>query len=439
MTIAAPVVLCSLNARYVHTSLAIRQLAAYVRSQWPQAPRTELLEWTINDQELPIVQRLFSRKAAVYGFSCYIWNITLVRRICRDLKKLLPDALIVWGGPEAGCAAAKWLTSESSVDMIIRGEGEKAWLALLQALDTTGRQPDLSGVPSLSWRQAGSGLLCENPDGPLLEAADWPFPYSAGDLAGMRDRIVYYETSRGCPFQCSYCLSALDRTVRHRPLEQVFHEIDQLMAAGLQQVKLVDRTFNCLTDRAMKIWQYIIDHADQAGRTNFHFEVAGDLLDDQTTDILNEAPTGLIQLEIGVQTIHPDVLAAIGRTSRLERLARQVERLRRGGRVHLHLDLIAGLPGEDLARFGASFDWVWRLRPQQLQLGFLKVLAGSPMAEQARDRGFLWQDEPPYEILKSDCMEFNDLIRLKGMAWILDIYQNSGFCEHSLGLAGRPR
>ncbi|HAL73506.1 MAG TPA: B12-binding domain-containing radical SAM protein [Clostridiales bacterium] len=428
-----PIILCGLNARYVHTNLALRDLAAYVQTHWPDAPAIRLAEWTINDQPLAILRRLYSEQAFVYGFSCYIWNISQIRRISHDLKKLCPQALIVWGGPEAASQASHWLTCEPAVDLIIRGEGEAAWLLLLQAIQT-GQLADvekLSAIPNLSWRDPVSGQIRENPAGPLLDPADWPFPYDEEHLAQLKDRIIYYETSRGCPFNCSYCLSSLDKSVRFRPLSQVFAELDLLMASGLQQVKLVDRTFNCQPDRAFKIWQYLIDHAAKAGLTNFHFEVAGDLIDDRTADLLAQAPPGLIQLEIGVQTIHPDVLRAINRPARLDRLAAQVKRLRAADNVHIHLDLIAGLPGEDLNRFAESLDWVFQLRPQQLQLGFLKVLPGSPMHDTARQRGYIWQNEPPYEILRSDALDFSDLIHLKNVAWLLDVYLNSNFCDRA--------
>ena len=431
MNASDQVILCGLNARYVHTNLALRDLAAYVREHWQDAPQIEICEWTINDQELQILQRLYRQQAAIYAFSCYIWNITLVRRISRDLKKLLPEAIIVWGGPEAGFDASRWLETESAVDLIIRGEGEAVWLALLQHLYNKGSLKDLAAVPNLSWRDPNTGVR-ENSAAPLLDSNSWPFPYTDDDLGSLKDRIIYYETSRGCPFCCSYCLSALDRTVRHRPLPLVFAELDRLMAAGLQQVKLVDRTFNCDPARAFQIWQYIIERSELAGKTNFHFEVAGDLLDDRTTDLLNQAPPGLIQLEIGVQTIQPDVLTAINRPVRLEVLARQVERLRKGSRVHLHLDLIAGLPGEGLDRFSESLDWVYRLRPHQLQLGFLKVLPGTPMQQQAINGGFRWQDEPPYEILQSDSLDFADLTLLKSVEQIIDHYLNNDFCDRVL-------
>ena len=430
MNEALSIALCGLNARYAHTSLALRSLIAYVKKDWPEAPLV-LIEGTVNDQPLVLLQKLYSQKAGIYAFSCYIWNIGLVRRLCRDLKKLLPSSLIVWGGPEAGHAAARWLKDEPSVDLIARGEGEAVFLKLLQTLREHGSS-ELSVVPGISWRGREKGELHENPPALLLNGDEWPFPYTDADLAAAAGRILYLETSRGCPYRCSYCLSALDRGVRYRPAGQTLAEIDRLLEFDLRQVKLVDRTFNCDPDRAYMIWRHLIERAGPSCKTNFHFEVAGDLLDDRTVDLLNTAPAGLIQLEIGVQTIHPDVLRTINRKTDLKRLSRQVSRLRAGDRVHLHLDLIAGLPGESLARFGDSLDFCWSLRPHHLQLGFLKVLPGTPLAKTAKRLGFSWQEEAPYEILKSDQLEFDDLILLKRIAHILDMFTNCDLLRRTI-------
>jgi radical SAM superfamily enzyme YgiQ (UPF0313 family) len=447
------VALCGLNARFSHTNLALRCLAAQVRQNWPQGPQLILTEWTINDPQLDIVRQLYRMNAAVYAFSCYIWNIGLIRALCRQLRKIRPHAWIIWGGPEVSFDAANRLAGEPAVNLISRGEGEISFLNLLHRLFpgpdsvpaywlTPADRPDLGDVPGLTWRELNSGIIHENPDAPLLEPDEWPFPYDPADLAGLNGRIVYYETARGCPFRCAYCLSALDRMVRQRPLPQVYGELDCLIAAGLLQIKLVDRTFNCQPGRARRIWQYLLERREAAGRTNFHFEVAGDLLDDPTVELLNQAPPGLFQLEIGVQTIQPDVLRTISRPTNLAALQRQVRKLRQAGRVHLHLDLIAGLPGEDLESFSQSLDWVWDLQPQQLQLGFLKILPGSPMRQLAAERLFLWQDDPPYEVLQSDKMSFADLDRLKMVAQIIELFHNSGIFSLALpwlaGLWPRP-
>ncbi|HBP37611.1 MAG TPA: hypothetical protein DD640_02510 [Clostridiales bacterium] len=434
------VVLCALNARYSHTSLALRYLRTFVGQRWPQAPQLLLTEWTINDQPANIARQLFRMDAAVYAFSCYIWNISQIRQICRQLRKIRPDAWIIWGGPEVSHDADERLSGDSPVDLILSGEGEMTFLELLRRLypeqETMmvrdAAEARLDSVPGLTWRDPVTGRVRSNPAAPLLKPDAWTFPYTDDDLLASGSRIIYYETSRGCPFRCAYCLSALDKEVRFRPLPQVFAELDRLIAGRLQQVKLVDRTFNCQPERARQIWQYLIDRRETIGGTNFHFEVAGDLLDNESVDLLNQAPPGLIQLEIGVQTINPEVLRIVNRPSRLERLQEQVRKLRRAGRVHLHLDLIAGLPGEDLDSFGHSLDFVWELRPQQLQLGFLKILPGSPMKQLASERGFLWQDDPPYEVLQSDRLNFAGLDLLKTIAQVIDTFHNSGLFGYSL-------
>ncbi len=431
MNLSGPVVLCALNARYSHTCLALRSLRAFAAGKGYTKRELILLAFSINDQPSAILQKLFSRQGAVYAFSCYIWNIQLVSHLSRSLKKILPDALILWGGPEAGAKARQHMTDNLSVDLIVRGEGEMAFADLLNGLDDPGI--DRSDIPGLVWRDE-AGQVIENPVGPLLPGDDWPLAYTSAELEKeLVGRMIYYETSRGCPFSCSYCMSALDRTVRYRPLEQVFAHLDQFLEAGLRQVKLVDRTFNCDPSRAKKIWAYLIDRAGSDPATNFHFEVAGDLLDDASIDLLSQAPPGLIQLEIGVQTIHPEVLAAICRKTDIDRLARQVQKLRRAGSVHLHLDLIAGLPGETLAMFSESVDYILKLRPQQFQLGFLKVLPGSPMHETARKLGFAWADDPPYEILRSDAVTFSELCHLKAVEKMIDFYLNPGFIARAFG------
>ncbi|MEA4888075.1 MAG: DUF4080 domain-containing protein [Clostridiaceae bacterium] len=443
------IVLCGLNARYMHTSLALRDLAAMVRLHWPEEPEPELVlrEWTINDQELMILSRLYRERAAVYAFSCYVWNWNLVRLISRSLKKVCPDAWIIWGGPEMSGDTAEIMRAEPEVDLIISGEGEPAFLHTLQVLYKT-RQPrpasldeHLADIANLTWRDR-SGSVRINPAGPLLAGDGWPFPYTDGDLAAHKEQILYYEAARGCPFHCSYCLSALDKTVRCRPLPLVFAELKRFLAADVRQVKFVDRTFNCQKERALAIWRFLTDQW-QAGpfRTNFHFEIAGDLLDDEAVAVLAVAPPGLFQLEIGVQTIQPAVLQAINRSCRLDILQRRIAAVRRPGNIHIHLDLIAGLPGERFDEFGRSFDWVYRLNPHTLQLGFLKILPGAPMQETARERHFLWQEEPPYEILQSDGLDYGELMTLKQIEQVLDLYDNSGqFSRSVTWLAGRwPR
>lgn len=453
-------VLCGLNARYIHTNLALRSLISHARTDWTSSdqdglpvPTLVLREWSINDQVLAMLARLAREEADCYAFSCYIWNIDMVRRICRGLKKVRPWVKIIWGGPEVSHQAEMLLRPDrrEPVDLIICGEGERAFVALLKALQADkllvnswleNSQMDdslLETVPNLCWRNQASDAVRRNGTAPLLDGSAWPFPYTAGELIADADRILYYETSRGCPFSCSYCLSSIDRTVRFRPLDLVFHELDQILAANAMQVKFVDRTFNCNPERARSIWQYLIDRTQQSRcRTNFHFEVAGDLLDDASVDLLLAAPPGLIQLEIGVQTIQPEILHNINRVSQPDVIARQVKRLRSGGNIHLHLDLIAGLPGETLDGVAATFNWIAGLRPHQLQLGFLKVLSGAPIAAQAKGLGYQWLDEPPYEVLSSDQLSYDDICRLKRIEAVSDLFMNSGFFPNALRwLVGR--
>lgn len=429
-----PIILAAQNSRYTHVSLAIRGLRAYLKQHWPDHPPIQCLEMTIQEPLLHQLRRILQHNARVIAFSCYIWNITTLRSLTRQLRRLRPDCLIIWGGPEAGSAAEMWLREEPAVDFIIRGEGEQSLLGLLHHLATLtrGQAPDpdaLAAVPGLSYRQKdGQSIrIVHQPESGGLVAADWPFPYRPADLRRDRDRTLYYESSRGCPFACSYCLSSLDRHLRLRPLDQTLHELDRLIEADVRLVKFVDRTFNINPGRAVAIWRHLIETAHRRPvRTCFHFEIAGDRLDPESVRLLNRAPAGLIQLEIGVQTIQPHVLQAINRSCDLRQLSQQVTHLRRDGSVHLHLDLIAGLPGETWDQFGESFDFVMGLRPHQFQLGFLKVLPGTAMAADAQRLGFAWQDDPPYEILRSDQLSFEQLARLHDIAELVDHTWNNG-------------
>lgn len=422
------VALCALNARYTHTSLAIRSLSAYAEKHGRQAFSLSRQEWSINDRLFSLLQSLDHAKADVYAFSVYIWNSRLVRTLTAELKKIRPAAVIVWGGPEASTQAESFLQSDAAVDYILCGEGEVALTSLLDMLAVNLRPgpEQLSGLPNLAWRPDLSSPAVVNAPAPLLDADEWPFPWSDAELRRERNRLLYYESSRGCPFSCSYCLSSLDRSVRFRSLAKVQAELDCLIAAGVRQVKLVDRTFNCRPDRANRIWRHLIErYHTQPYETCFHFELAGDLLDDDSLAILQTAPPGLFQFEIGVQSAHPSVLRSVNRISDLAKLARQVDRLRQADNCQIHLDLIAGLPGENLALFGQSFNFVCNLRPHQLQLGFLKVLPGTQIRQTARELDFRWLDDAPYEVLQSDALSFADLCRLRQIEQLLDQYLNS--------------
>jgi radical SAM superfamily enzyme YgiQ (UPF0313 family) len=422
----------SFNARYSHTNLAIRYLAAQLKKVDLPVDVT-IAEWTINDQLLSILDRLNKSDSHVYAFSCYIWNSCLTRSVVRELKKIKPGAYVILGGPEASTQAEQWMQDDNSIDFVIAGEAERSMMLLVDALAGTSGpdQSKLSTVPGLYWRQNGMIRLNQK-TGPIA-GDDWPFPYSETDLRSCKNRILYYESSRGCPFRCSYCLSSTDRQLRERSLVRVLDELAYLISQDVRQVKLVDRTFNSHPERARQIWSFLIErYRQKAYRTRFHFEIAGDLLDDETIELLQEVPTGLFRFEIGVQSIHPAILQNIQRTCNIDRLKTQVAKLQQMGRIQLHLDLIAGLPGETLAMFAVSFNEVYALRPDMLQLGFLKILPGTPIVGTVKRTEFQWLDEPPYEVIQSDAMTFEDLCLLKRVEKLLDLYWHAGFTVRSI-------
>jgi len=435
--------LCGLNARYDHTCLAVRSLAAALDENPIHGLMTKRREWTVNDPLLVLLHRLADEDADIYAFSCYIWNRTLTETLSLELKKIKPGAVVVWGGPEAE-TQSEAILGRGAADFILTGEGEITLPRLLRCLTEHGRTPPqtaLKALPGLIWLSPGTGQLEQNgPPAPLADGS-WPFPYRDEDLKQDKEKILYYEASRGCPFGCSYCLSERDRQVRRRPLERVLQELDRLIAADVRLVKFVDRTFNLNPERARQIWRHLIARSRETGaRTCFHFELGGDLLEPDDLELLSQAPSGLFQVEIGVQSAHPDVLRAINRPSRLEVLAWQVGLLRQAGNCHIHLDLIAGLPGETFARFTESLDWVWALRPHQLQLGFLKLLPGTSLWRQARERGWRWLDVPPYEVLETDSIGFSELGRLKQIAELLERYLNvDQSCAFRFAAAHWPR
>lgn len=407
--------LVAVNAKYIHTNPAVRSIAAYSRARFRRP--LEYIEFTINQRHAEILRALYQSGADCFAFSCYIWNIECVKRLIADLKKLLPKSTIILGGPEADWQADALLRTQPQMDIIVHGEGEQTTCLLLEALHA-GTDPD--ACPGISLRHGDGILRTESHSPPDL--AELPFPYD--DLHALDGRIPYYESMRGCPFSCSYCLSSRSMGVRLRPLGLVFDELRLFLNARVRQVKFVDRTFNCNPGRAMEIWRFLSENDN--GLTNFHFEMAGDLLDDDSIAFLATVRPGLFQFEIGVQSTHPPTLAAIHRGCGFDALARQVRALRRAGNIHLHLDLIAGLPHEDYARFSRSFDEVYRLVPHQLQLGFLKLLGGSRLREEAERYGIAFQDTAPYEVLQTACLSYDELCVLHGVDEMVDSFYNSG-------------
>lgn len=417
------VILAALNAKYIHTSLAIRYLASYVRDM---APDTTVMEYNINQHLEDIAADLYRQKPVLLGFACYIWNIGETLRIVNLLKKVSPELKIVLGGPEVSYDAGAVLADNPAVDYVISGEGEEPLRGLLTALQ--GRS-DLRDVAGLTFRDGEQILSSDQPAQPAdLSRVSCDYD----DLAQLRDKIIYYECSRGCPFQCQYCLSSTFTGVRFFPLERIKHDLRRFMAAGVKQVKFVDRTFNCNRTFALEIFRFL---AGQEGKTNFHFEIAADLLDEETLTFLASVAPGKFQFEIGVQSTYPPTLAIVRRDTDWPKIIAAVQRLNAAGNIHLHLDLIAGLPAESYRQFGRSFNDVFALAPGRLQLGFLKLLKGSGVRERARDFGYIYTDHPPYEVLANVDISYEEILRLKGIEDLLEKYRNSHQFEASLPFA----
>lgn len=443
--------LAAVNAKYIHSNPGIYSLKAYAeRTRGDLFPEgaglpsvhVEIGEYTINNQMEQILEDIYRRKPDMVGFSCYIWNIVPCLELVRDLHKVLPDTDIWLGGPEVSFDAPELLGRESEVLGIMKGEGEETFAALLNCYEKLGmsvrRSAGMSGCrdqekkveefwESLSFLPAAAyrgkdGTIQDHPVRPVMDMSRIPFLYSR--LEGFENRIIYYESSRGCPFSCSYCLSSVDKSVRFRDLELVKRELDYFLENRVPQVKFVDRTFNCRKSHALEIWRHIKEHDN--GVTNFHFEIAADLLDEEELELIGTMRPGLIQLEIGVQSTNPRTIREIHRVMDLERLKKVVARINAGHNVHQHLDLIAGLPWEDYSSFHRSFNEVYAMEPEQLQLGFLKVLKGSFMYEQAENYGLVYRDKPPYEVLSTKWLSYDDVLKLKGIENMVEVYYNSG-------------
>lgn len=418
--------LAALNAKYIHSNPGIYSLKAYAMGRLEQDSAclkreisVELGEYTINNQMGDILKDIYLRKPDIIGFSCYIWNITWVMELVRDLPSVLPEAEIWLGGPEVSYDAADILEREPNVTGIMMGEGEETFLEVLKHY-AEGRR-DFFTIDGVACRNEKREVVSQ----PLKKAADMsaiPFPYE--DLHDFEHKIVYYESSRGCPFSCSYCLSSLDKSVRFRNLELVKRELDFFLEHRVPQVKFVDRTFNCSKKHTMEVWRHITEHDN--GVTNFHFEISADLLDEEELELMAQMRPGLIQLEIGVQSTNPDTIREIRRKTDLNRLKSVVERIHGFGNIHCHLDLIAGLPYEGYESFRNSFNEVYGMKPDQLQLGFLKVLKGSYMAENAEAYGLVYSAKPPYEVLGTKWLDYESLLKLKGVEEMVEVYENSG-------------
>lgn len=410
--------LVAVNAKYIHSNPAVYSLKRFA-GEYTDA--VEIAEYTINNRMEDILEDIYRRKPDVIGFSCYIWNIGMVEKLMGELHKLLPKLPVFLGGPEVTYDADKILRKYPYLTGIFIGEGEATFAQVVKYY--VKKNPEsLEDIPGLMLR---SGMT---PERKPLNLTDVPFLYD--DMAPFTNRIIYYETQRGCPFRCSYCLSSIDKTVRFRDIEVVKKELAFFLEKKVKQVKFVDRTFNCNHDHAMAVWQYLYDHDN--GVTNFHFEIAGDILREDEIALVAKMRPGLVQFEIGVQSTNTDTLREIRRVMDIEKLKQVVAALKAAHNVHIHLDLIAGLPYEDYDSFARSFDDVYAMEPEQLQLGFLKVLKGSYMAEMAESYGLVYTDYAPYEVLYTNWLSFTEICRLKRIEEMVEIYYNSGQFAHSL-------
>lgn len=416
------ILLVACNAKYIHSNLAVYDLQAYASDY---ADHIVLKEYTINQQKDDIMRDIYLEHPDVVCVSCYIWNISFVKELMADLTKILPDADFWAGGPEVSYDAEKFLTENSEFKGVMVGEGEETFKELAGHYVEKNPQ-DLKNMTGICYRDGDQ--IIHNGWRQIMDLSSIPFIYK--DLSEFKNRIIYYESSRGCPFSCSYCLSSIDKKLRFRDTETVKKELQFFIDNKVPQVKFVDRTFNCKHDHAMAIWKYINEHDN--GVTNFHFEISADLLREEELQEMSTMRPGLIQLEIGVQSTNPDTIKAIHRTMDFEKLKGIVDRIHSFGNIHQHLDLIAGLPYEDYDSFRHSFNDVYALKPQQLQLGFLKVLKGSHMMEMCREYGIVYKTQEPYEVLSTKWLDYDHVLKLKTVENMVEVYYNSGQFQNTL-------
>ncbi len=416
------ILLVACNAKYIHSNLAVYDLQAYASDY---ADHIVLKEYTINQQKDDIMRDIYLEHPDVVCVSCYIWNLSFVKELMADLIKILPGADFWAGGPEVSYDAEKFLTENSEFKGVMVGEGEETFKELAGYYVEKNPQ-NLKNMTGICYRDGDQ--IIHNGWRQIMDLSSIPFIYK--DLSEFKNRIIYYESSRGCPFSCSYCLSSIDKKLRFRDTETVKKELQFFIDNKVPQVKFVDRTFNCKHDHAMAIWKYINEHDN--GVTNFHFEISADLLREEELQEMSTMRPGLIQLEIGVQSTNPDTIKAIHRTMDFEKLKGIVDRIHSFGNIHQHLDLIAGLPYEDYDSFRHSFNDVYALKPQQLQLGFLKVLKGSHMMEMCREYGIVYKTQEPYEVLSTKWLDYDHVLKLKTVENMVEVYYNSGQFQNTL-------
>ena len=416
------ILLVACNAKYIHSNLAVYDLQAYASDY---ADHIVLKEYTINQQKDDIMRDIYLEHPDVVCVSCYIWNLSFVKELMADLIKILPGADFWAGGPEVSYDAEKFLTENSEFKGVMVGEGEETFKELAGYYVEKNPQ-NLKDMTGICYRDGDQ--IIHNGWRQIMDLSSIPFIYK--NLSEFKNRIIYYESSRGCPFSCSYCLSSIDKKLRFRDTETVKKELQFFIDNKVPQVKFVDRTFNCKHDHAMAIWKYINEHDN--GVTNFHFEISADLLREEELQEMSTMRPGLIQLEIGVQSTNPDTIKVIHRTMDFEKLKGIVDRIHSFGNIHQHLDLIAGLPYEDYDSFRNSFNDVYALKPQQLQLGFLKVLKGSHMMEMCREYGIVYKTQEPYEVLSTKWLDYDHVLKLKTVENMVEVYYNSGQFQNTL-------
>ncbi|GED27563.1 B12-binding domain-containing radical SAM protein [Brevibacillus agri] len=415
------IVLSTLNAKFIHSSLALRYLRSYAQKAFPGI---ELVEYTINDVTLNIVADIYKRQPDIVAFSCYIWNIRETLDVIRNLKKVCPDVAVILGGPEVTYDADEWMKKHPEIDVIAIGEGEQTFLELLQAYQEAkaeGKPPRLRDVAGIAYRD-DEYVRFSAPRAQIEEMDTIPSPY-ADHLDELNNRVVYFEASRGCPFKCQYCLSSIEDGVRYFSLERVKEDLLRLIRHGVKTIKFVDRTFNINKKYAMEIFQFLIDNHNG---TVFQFEITADILRADVLDFLTEnAPPGIFRFEIGVQSTNDETNRLVQRIQRFDRLARTVTQIKESGKIDQHLDLIAGLPEEDYQSFRKTFNDVFALRPEELQLGFLKMLRGTGVRARAANHGYVFMDEAPYEILGNNVLSFADMQKIKRVEDVLEKYWNA--------------
>ena len=415
------ILLAACNAKYIHSNLAVYNLRAYAEDY---RKNIILKEYTINQQKDEILRDIYLEKPDVICFSCYIWNISFVKEIAEDLKKILPDSVFWAGGPEVSFDAEDFLKKNPGFFGVMVGEGEETFRELCRFY--VDKKGSLEEIPGIAF---GCGeKIRHNGWREIMDLSNVPFAYE--DMEDFRNKIVYYESSRGCPFSCSYCLSSVDKKLRFRNLDLVKKELQFFIDRKVPQVKFVDRTFNCKHSHAMEIWKYILEHDN--GITNFHFEISADLLKEEELSLMEKMRPGLIQLEIGVQSTNPETIRAIRRTMDFKKLSEIVDRIHCFENIHQHLDLIAGLPYENYESFRNSFNQVYALKPEQLQLGFLKVLKGSLMKEMAEEYGIIHKEKEPYEVLSTKWLSYGEILKLKTVESMVEVYYNSGQFQNIL-------